>query len=80
MYRMKGDSTMSDSSTSTLTRTWVAYTAAGVVGSVHRTADGFAVKRAGHEATGTYPTLEVAMQALHASLGPGAERPEFVGH
>jgi hypothetical protein len=72
---------MSESSpTSTLTRTWVAHTPTGVVGSVHRTADGFAVKRAGHDASGTYPTLEVAMQALHASLGPGAERPDFVAH
>lgn len=72
---------MSDSSTSTINRTWVAQGPAGTVGSIHRTEEGFAI-RIGRddEYHGAYPTLDVAKRALHAALGHGAERPEFVEH
>ena len=67
--------------TTTAGRTWVARGPAGTVGSVHRGTEGFTVRRAGRsEATGPYPTLAVAKSALFASLGPGAEYPEFHEH
>jgi len=62
-------------------RTWVAVGAAGAVGSIHRTGDGFAIRLntdSGYH--GSYPTLEVAKSAVHAALGPSAERPEFREH
>jgi hypothetical protein len=70
----------SDSHTAT-SGTWVAIGGSGAVGSIRRTADGFAI-RVGHEDDyhGAYPTLDVAKSALHARLGAGADRPEFIEH
>lgn len=62
-------------------QTWVAIGPAGVVGSIHRIEDGFTFKLisdAGFRAV--YPTLEVTKSALHASLLPGADWPEFREH
>jgi len=62
-------------------QSWLALGPAGAVGSVHRTSHGFAVRLAGRdEFSGEYPTLAVAKSALFASLGPGAEYPEFREH
>lgn len=67
---------------STMTaRRWVAFGPAGAIGSIHKTADGFVVRLLNGEGPDVvYPTLEVAKGALHASLGPGADRPEFREH
>lgn len=66
----------------TIEKTWVAYGPAGVVGSVHRIDDGSYTFRllSDENARGEYPSLEVAKSALHASLLPGAEWPEFREH
>ncbi len=63
-------------------KTWVAYGATGVVGSVHRTEDGGYTFRllADEMPRGDYPSLDVAKSALHASLLPGADWPEFLEH
>ncbi|AMM22330.1 hypothetical protein AX769_09775 [Frondihabitans sp. PAMC 28766] len=61
--------------------TWVAVGPAGTVGSIHRTHDGFAIRvRDDADYHGAYPTLDVAKSALHARLGAGADRPEFIEH
>ncbi|BDZ49962.1 hypothetical protein GCM10025867_22030 [Frondihabitans sucicola] len=69
------------SNQTTVNKIWVASGPAGVVGAIHRTGEGFAI-RVGHEADyhGDFPTLDVAKSALHAALGPGADRPEFTEH
>jgi hypothetical protein len=66
----------------TLSRqTWVAFGPAGAVGSIHRVEDGFTFKLiADSEARAVYPSLEIAKSALHASLLPGSEWPEFREH
>ena len=62
-------------------QTWVAFGPAGAVGSIHRTEEGFALKIMNEsDYRGSYPTLEVAKSALHASLPPGSEWPEFREH
>lgn len=62
-------------------QTWVAAGPAGTVGSIHREGDRFTVRlRSDDEVRGPYGTLEAAKRALHAALGPGAERPEFHEH
>ena len=61
--------------------TWVAIGSVGAVGSIHREADGYAVKLLPDGGSrGTYPSLDVAKNALHAALPPGTERPEFREH
>lgn len=69
-------------STSTgTTTTWVARGGAGTVGTIHRDDRGFRVRVAeGAKSRGPFASLEVAKNALHAALGPGAERPEFSAH
>jgi hypothetical protein len=67
--------------TTNITKTWVAVGPAGAVGSVHQTDDGFTFKLVtddGYRAT--YPSLEVAKSALYASLLPGSDWPEFREH
>jgi len=61
---------------------WVAFGPAGAVGSIHRLAeDRYEVRLIGEEQPrGSYPSLEVAKNALHASQLPGSERPEFREH
>jgi hypothetical protein len=74
------DHDMSDRNTTTEQR-WVAFGPAGAVGSIHRTDDGFAVRLMNDDtARGTYPTLDVAKSALHASMLPGADWPDFKEH
>ncbi len=63
------------------TGTWVAVGPAGAVGSIHRGEGGFRVELYGRGgAGGTYPSLESAKGAVHAALGPLADRPEFRAH
>lgn len=60
---------------------WVAYGAAGVVGSIRKTEAGYTVTMAGADAAaGTYPTMDVAKSALHARMKPGSDWPEFREH
>ncbi|PZE25618.1 MULTISPECIES: methyltransferase [unclassified Curtobacterium] len=67
--------------TTRTTDTWVAIGPAGAVGSIHRTEAGFRVALYGREDRhASYPTLESAKRAVHAALGPLAERPEFRAH
>ena len=71
---------MSDRNTLTDQR-WVAFGTAGAVGSIHRLDEGFEVRLIS-DATprGVYPTLDVAKSALHASMLPGSDWPEFREH
>ncbi|MCT9820273.1 methyltransferase [Microbacterium sp. W1N] len=61
---------------------WVAQGAEGnVVGSIRKDGDGYTVTIAGADASvGTYPTMDVAKNALHSHLTPGADWPRFVEH
>ena len=62
-------------------RLWVAYAESGVVGTVKQDADGYTATLAGADRSiGTYPTMEVAKNALHSHLKPGAEWPQFREH
>jgi hypothetical protein len=71
---------MSDRDTTTEQR-WVAFGPSGAIGSVQRTADGFAVRLLDdREPRGVYPTLDVAKSAVHASMLPGSDWPEFREH
>jgi hypothetical protein len=71
---------MSDRTTTTEQR-WVAFGQAGAIGSIYRTAEGYAVRSlTDAEPRGIYPTLEVAKSALHASLPTGTAWPEFREH
>lgn len=67
---------------SVIEKTWVAYGSNGVVGSVHRVDGGGYTFRllADDSPRGDYPSLEIAKSALHASLPPGSEWPEFTEH
>jgi hypothetical protein len=68
-------------SATTGTQTWVAAGPAGTVGSIHRAGDEFTVRLHGEDSErGPYESLEAAKRALHAALGPGADRPEFSEH
>jgi hypothetical protein len=63
------------------TETWVAVGPTGAVGSIHRSDAGFRVELYGRSArTGTYPSLDSAKSAVHAAMGPFADRPEFRAH
>ena len=65
----------------TIDHRWVAFGPAGAVGSVLRDEHGFTVRMMREDADrGPYPTLEIAKNALHAAMGPGADRPEFREH
>ncbi|HWH27192.1 MAG TPA: methyltransferase [Pseudolysinimonas sp.] len=60
---------------------WVAFGPAGAIGSISRSEDGFTVRLLDDaEARGTYPSLETAKSAIHASMHPGADWPEFREH
>lgn len=62
-------------------QTWVAFGPAGAVGSIHRVDRGYTFKLvADGDFRAVYPSLGVAKSALHASLVPGAEWPEFREH
>jgi hypothetical protein len=69
------------SENTTTEQRWVAFGPAGAVGSIHRTGDGFEVRLMNDDAPrGSYPTLDVAKSALHASLLPGSDWPEYREH
>ena len=69
------------SMSTTAHQTWVALGPAGVSGSIHREGDRFTVRlRSDGVERGPFDSLAVANQALHAALGPGADRPEFREH
>jgi hypothetical protein len=69
------------SENTTTEQRWVAFGPAGAVGSIHRTEDGFEVRLMNDDAPrGSYPTLDVAKSALHASMLPGSDWPEFREH
>ena len=69
------------SESTTVERRWVAFGPAGAVGSIHQTGDGFQMKLVDDaDYRGSYPSLDVAKSALHASLLPGSEWPEFREH
>ncbi|MEZ3161313.1 methyltransferase [Microbacterium sp. BWT-B31] len=60
---------------------WVAYGESGVVGSIKRDESGYTVTMAGADAVaGTYPSMEVAKNALHARMTPGSSWPQFREH
>jgi hypothetical protein len=59
---------------------WVAFGPAGAVGSIHRTDSGFQVRMLDDSETRDYPSLDVAKSALHATLPPGSDWPEFREH
>ncbi|MCU1545671.1 MAG: methyltransferase [Homoserinimonas sp.] len=69
-------------STSTLTRKiWVAFGPAGALGSIHTVDGGYAMKLLKDDCyRGVYPALDVAKSALHASLLPGSDWPDFREH
>jgi hypothetical protein len=61
--------------------TWVAVGPAGAVGSIHRSDGGFRIEAFGrHARSGVFPSLESAKRAVHASMGPLADRPDFHAH
>lgn len=61
---------------------WVAYGSEGnVVGSVRKADDGYTVAMAGADASlGPYPSMDIAKNALHGHLTPGADWPQFREH
>ena len=60
---------------------WVAYGASGVAGSIRKDDDGYTVTMAGADSVaGTYPTMEIAKNALHSRMTPGSDWPEFREH
>lgn len=68
-------------STVNIEKTWVASGPAGVIGSIHRTDDGYSFKLLSDaDFRGNYPSLEVVKSALYASLDPGSDWPEFTEH
>ncbi|WP_022903714.1 hypothetical protein [Curtobacterium sp. B8] len=68
-------------STTSAAGTWVAVGPAGAVGSIHRAPDGFHVELFGRRSTGgVFPSLGSAKSAVHAAMGPHADRPEFRAH
>jgi hypothetical protein len=69
-------------SDTTLTRhTWLAMGPAGTIGWITSTGKGYTFKLVNDTSErAMYPSLEVAKSALHASLVPGSEWPEFREH
>ena len=71
---------MSDRSTMTEQR-WVAFGSSGAVGSIHRVDAGYEVRLISDTTPrGVYPTLDVAKSALHASMLPGSDWPDYREH
>lgn len=69
------------STTETRHSLWVAYGANGVAGSIRKAADGYTVTMAGaSETAGTYPSMEIAKNALHARMNSGSAWPQFREH
>ena len=62
-------------------KTWVAFGAAGALGTIQRDESGYAVKLLDDaQVRGVYPSLDVAKSALYALLLPGTDWPEFREH
>ncbi|AUG29699.1 MULTISPECIES: methyltransferase [Microbacterium] len=61
---------------------WVAYGAEGnVVGTVRKSPEGYTSTIAGASASiGTYPTMDIAKNALHGHLPHGSDWPRFREH
>ncbi|BDV30790.1 methyltransferase [Microbacterium terricola] len=60
---------------------WVAYATSGVVGTIRKGDEGYTVTMAGaDESAGTFPTMEIAKNALHSRLAPGSDWPQFREH
>lgn len=61
---------------------WVAYNGEGkVVGSIRKADEGYIATIAGADASlGTYPTMDVAKNALHGHLPAGSAWPTFREH
>lgn len=61
---------------------WVALDASGVVGAIRKHGDdAYTVTMAGaDEPFGTFPTMEIAKQALHSRMRPGSAWPSFEQH
>jgi hypothetical protein len=63
------------------TVTWVAIGPAGAVGSIRFVDAEYRVDMYGRSGrSGSYSTLDAAKRAVHAALGPLADRPEFRAH
>lgn len=71
---------MTENTTTLTGQRWVAFGAAGAVGSIHRTDAGFLVKMLDGSDDREYPSLEVAKSAMHATLPAAADRLEFREH
>ena len=70
---------MTTTASSTL---WLAYGAEGqVVGSIRKSEGAYTVTIAGaSSALGSYPSMDIAKNALHSHLAPGADWPTFREH
>lgn len=71
---------MSNSTTSTEGRTWVAFGSVGAVGAIHQVGDSYAYRLMDEDFHGMFPTLDAAKGALHAALKPGSDWPDFKEH
>ncbi|MDQ1128757.1 methyltransferase [Microbacterium sp. SORGH_AS_0888] len=66
---------------STTQALWVAYGSGGVIGTIRKQDEVYLVTMAGaDDVLGSYPTMEIAKNALHAQQAPGADWPEFRQH
>ena len=71
---------MTTSTTTAIGRTWVAFGPVGAVGAIHQIGDHFAFRVMDEDFHGMFRTLDAAKGALHASLKPGSDWPEFREH
>lgn len=63
------------------THTWVAIGPAGTMGWISNDPDGYTFRLVSDtKPRGVFPTLDVAKNALYASLLPGSDWPEFSEH
>ena len=70
---------MTSTTTSTL---WLAYGAEGrVVGTIRKADGSYTVTMAGASASlGSYPTMDIAKNALYGHMVPGSDWPQFREH
>jgi hypothetical protein len=61
--------------------TWLALGPAGTLGWITKSTEGYTFKLVSDSRErGSFPSLEVAKNALYASLAPGSDWPEFSEH